>query len=131
MQRVELNVVTQEQRVIQLTDAEITAASVSKAQEDVLQKEAVLVQARELREKIINRLSGIAARAQRGGRLAEAEACDAATLSLLDVTTLPAVVAATNGAEAKAAVMSAWLDIATTLKATSTYAATAFKGLDI
>lgn len=51
---------------------------------------------RETRERTINRLTGIAARAARAGDTATATACDAATVALLGMTSTPAVLAAAD-----------------------------------
>lgn len=55
---------------------------------------ARLVQVREVREKILNRLGGIAGRADRGGDAVLVGACDAASVALLDITAnLPSTLA--------------------------------------
>ncbi len=93
-------------------------------------KATVLKQARDIREVVLGRLDGIAGRATRSGDTTGiAAACDATALALLDLTSDAGVVAAITGAETKAAIMSRWQTIATTLAATSPYAASVFVGM--
>lgn len=63
---------------------------------------------RDTRERTINRLSGIAARAARAGDTATATACDAATVALLGMTTTPAVLAAADLPALKLAIQTAY-----------------------
>ena len=60
------------------------------------QAKAYIATVRTTREMILNRLAGIAGRAYREGNIELADAADAASLALLDVTTAPAVLAATT-----------------------------------
>lgn len=83
---------------------------------------------RELRERTINRLMGIAARAQRRGDTATASACDAATIVLLNITTNPAVVASVNEGELVLAVKLAYAQAVALL---TPEGKTAFKGVDL
>lgn len=63
---------------------------------------------RETRERTINRLTGIAARAARAGDTATATACDAATVALLGMTSTPSVLAAADLPALKLAIQTAY-----------------------
>lgn len=91
---------------VQITDedaAEIHAALVPKWSPDPLLKVA-----KAGREIALNRLAGIAFAARETGDSATVAACLAARQSLLDITKLPAVLAATDDASLTAAVGSGY-----------------------
>jgi hypothetical protein len=73
-----------------------------------------MVEVRETRERILNRLAGIAANAIIQEDQATAEAVVLARQQLLDITKAPAVLAATTFPELKAAVTLAYKTIAAT-----------------
>lgn len=77
---------------------DVAAANITKAREEYL----TLV--RDLREKLLNRLNGIAFRADKAGDQATVTACITASQRLLDITTLPALLTATSQAELEDAV---------------------------
>lgn len=60
------------------------------------------------REIALNRLTGVGRRADKAGNTALSDACDAAIESLLAITTLPTVLAATDDASLTAAVAQAY-----------------------
>lgn len=94
------------------------------------EKAAAIVLAKQTREIILNRLTGISGRYQRAGDTAAALACDAAVQSLLGVFKLPAVTSAPDADTAKAAVLAAYYQIVAALQAVAPYAITAFEGID-
>lgn len=67
---------------------------------------AYMATIRQTREMILNRLAGISGRAYRAGEIEMAEASDAASTALLDITKAPAVLAATSMDELHDAVLS-------------------------
>lgn len=73
--------------------------------------DATLWKLREARELVLNRLAGIGFAAYAGGDTATVTACLAARLSLLGMTTLPAVTAATDEQQLLAALFAAYMDI--------------------
>ena len=73
--------------------------------------DATLWKLREARELVLNRLAGIGFAAFAGGDTATVNACLAARLSLLAMTTLPAVTAATDEQQLLAALFAAYMDI--------------------
>lgn len=103
---------------------------VSTAQADAHAKEklAILDQVRALRETVLNRLTGIQLNTSATDTVTIA-ALQAARTSLLNITSSAGVMAATDGASTKAAIMSAWTSIAPTLSAAAPTAAKVFVGL--
>ncbi len=95
------------------------------------EKNAVIAQMRILRAGVLNALAGIAGRAQRAGNSADANACDAASAALLDITLDPGVVAATDGATTTAAVLACYRAIAAQLTANSPASVSAFDSLEL
>ena len=88
---------------------------------------ARLTQLRAVREEILNRLGGIAGRADRKGDKATADACDAATQSLLDITKdLPADLDAIE-----LEVITRYKTIVTTAAITAPSLVSAFVGVDL
>lgn len=86
-----------------------------------------LVQVREVREKILNRLGGIAGRADRGGDAVLVGACDTAAVALLDITVnLPATLA-----EVEAEVTNRYGVIALAAINTAPSLASAFASIDL
>ncbi|HCY15628.1 MAG: hypothetical protein A2Z93_06100 [Curvibacter sp. GWA2_64_110] len=86
-----------------------------------------LVQVREVREKILNRLGGIAGRAYRGGDAVLVGACDTAVIALLDITAnLPETLA-----EVEAEVTNRYGVIALTAINTAPILASAFASIDL
>jgi hypothetical protein len=86
-----------------------------------------LAQVRAVREQMLDRLSGIAGRADRTGDAATAAACDAAALALLDITKdlpldLPAM---------EALVVARYQAIVTTALTAAPGLASAFAGVDL
>lgn len=90
-------------------------------------KAALLDGVRITREQIIDRLSGISGRRQRAGDLVTAAACDAAVLRLLDLTTRPDVIAATDAAQLRTAVKTGYAEAKALLPVA---VQNAFRGLD-
>ena len=84
------------------TNAVIAAAEAEKNEKEM---QIFLAGTRELRERILNRLSGICAAALRNEDSELADACLTARQSLLDITQAPSVLAAQTAAELKAALM--------------------------
>lgn len=103
---------------------------VSTAQADAHAKEKleVLAQTRVLRETVLNRLTGIQLNTTDAQTI---DAIKAARASLLDITADAGVVAATDGEETKAAIISAWKIIAADLAAATPTAASVFAGMDV
>lgn len=64
-----------------------------------------LATVRQTREMILNRLAGISGRSYRAGEIEMAEAADAASVALLDITKAPTVLAATSMDELHDAVL--------------------------
>jgi hypothetical protein len=60
------------------------------------------------REIALNRLNGVARRADKAGNPVLSDACDAAIVALLNITSLPAVLAATDDASFTAAIAQAY-----------------------
>ncbi len=92
---------------------------------------AMMTTVRSTREVIINRLMGIAARAQRSGDIALASACDVATEELLGITKSAetrAAAATKSAAQLKQAFMLQYRSIAAALPAAGQ---SAFKELDL
>lgn len=88
---------------------------------------AKLVALRTTREAVLNRLSGIASRAQRRGDTATATACDAASDALLDITKdLPADL---DGVVA--AVVTRWATLVTVALTAAPALESAFGGVDL
>lgn len=83
---------------------------------------------RETRERTINRLTGIAARAARAGDTATATACDVATVALLGMTTTPDVLAAADLPALKLAIQTAYAGAVAMLPAS---ARNAFNGANV
>lgn len=90
-------------------------------------KAALLDDLRSTREQIIDRLSGISGRRQRAGDLTTSQACDAAVLRLLDLTTRPDVLAATDAAQLRTAIKAGYAEAKALLPAA---VQNAFRGLD-
>lgn len=90
-------------------------------------KAALLDGVRIAREQIIDRLGGIAGRRQRAGDLATAQACDAAVLRLLDLTSRPDVLAAADAAQLRTAVKTGYAEAKALLPVA---VQNAFRGLD-
>lgn len=114
---------------VQITDEE--AAAIQASQVPVIAPQvaidAKLAQLRAVREEILNRLGGIAGRADRKGDKATADACDAATQSLLDITKdLPADIEAIE-----LEVVTRYKAIGTTAAITAPGLASAFVGVDL
>mgnify|MGYP001328274512 CR=1 FL=1 len=100
MNRIEVNVQTGEQTVVPLSLEEIAALP-----EPVpWSREPLLKIVRAGREIALNRLAGIAFAEKEAGNPATVIACLSARQSLLDITKLPAVLAATDDASLTAAV---------------------------
>lgn len=113
-------------------DLKLVAPYVPSSAENAAEKTAQLVAARAIRETAINRLSGIAARAVRANDATGiAAACDAATLSLLNITSIASVTAAIDAASTKAAIVAEWKRIALVLATAAPSAVNAFSGLDV
>lgn len=118
--------------VRQITDAELRAliAARTEAQKTpetrAAEKDAVIKQAKALRETILNRLTGIQVNTI---NQTEIDAIKAARQSLLDFPTNPAVIAATDGATTKTAVLAVWYATAAALTAAAQPAASAFTGM--
>ncbi len=100
MNRIEVNVQTGEQRVVELAPEEIAALPAPVP----WSREPLLKVARAGREIALNRLAGIAFAAKEVGDPATVTACLAARTALLNITSLPAVLAATDDAALTAAV---------------------------
>lgn len=116
-----------------------TAAAIY-AQQGLLEKTAILNQARELREKTFLRLNGIQQELEwnkaRGTLTAavvdpQVEGIMTAKAGLKDITTYATIVAATTGAETTAALKVRYAQLVAALYAASPYACTAFNGLDV
>jgi len=107
MNRIEVNVQTGEQTVVPLSLEEIAAlpAPVPWSREPLLK----IVRAG--REIALNRLAGIAFAAKESADPVTVTACLAARQSLLDITKLPAVLAAQDDASLKAAMVSGYAAI--------------------
>ena len=75
---------------------------------EVWSREPLLKVVKAGREIALNRLNGVARRADKAGNTALSDACDAAIESLLAITTLPTVLAATDDASFTAAVAQAY-----------------------
>jgi hypothetical protein len=95
------------------------------------EKDAVLARMRVIRETALDRLNGIVSRAVRAGDNSLTAPCDAAAVSLLNITTDAGIVAATDGASTKTAVLAVWRTIAATLTAAAPAAASVFIGLEM
>jgi hypothetical protein len=106
----------------------VVVVSTAIADAGVKEKIAVLEQARSLRETVLNRLTGIQLNTA-STNTTTLSALQAARLSLLNITTNSGVVAATDGASTKTAIMTAWTTIASTLSAAAPSAASVFIGL--
>lgn len=89
-------------------------------------KDEYLAEVRELREKLLNRIDGIAFRAQIAGDTATVQSYLAATQRLLDITKLPAVLAATNKEEAEVAVKAEYASIVVSVKSLAPTLVSAF-----
>lgn len=107
MNRIEINVQTGEQKVVELTPEEIAALPAPVP----WSREPLLKVARAGREIALNRLAGIAFAAKEAGDPATITACLAARAALLDITKLPAVLAATDDASLTAAVTAGYAAI--------------------
>lgn len=100
MNRIEVNVRTGEQTVVPLTPEEIAALPAPQP----WSPDKLLKVVKTGREIALNRLAGIAFAAKESGDSATVMACLAARQSLLDITKLPAVLAATDDASLTAAI---------------------------
>lgn len=98
------------------------------ASRSIVAKTLILNSARELREKVLNRLTGIQLNTADQAVVA---AIQAARTDLLNITTCPSVVSATDSEGIKAAVMAEWSRIALALVTVAPSAASTFKGLDV
>lgn len=118
-----------------------TFTTIAKSAEKLAEeKEAVLAQARELRDKIFARLNGIQQDMEwlmARGVITEAAAIPqidgimAAKAGLKDITEHPTVLSATNGADTVAALKAQYARLVATLYVASPYAITAFNGLGV
>lgn len=100
----------------------------------LLEKDAVLTQAKELRDKIFARLNGIQLDYTiTGNNPTGVAAIAAAKVGLRDITTHATVIAATDGAETTAALKTQYDVLVAALYAAEAnhYACTAFNGLDV
>jgi len=131
MQRRIVDLQTGVETLVDLTPDEILASELAKDNESAADKLSILSQGRAIREIALNRLTGIADRASRAGDITTASACDAAAISLLNITSLQSVINATDGPTTKIALLFVWKQIAAQLAAATPAAVTAFTGLDI
>lgn len=109
----------------------VAVEHVPTADELAAQKTTVLAQVRQLRETALDRLGGLAGRADRAGDPATAAACDAAAVALLTITDAASVIAATDGPSTQAALTVEWRTIAATLVASAPSAVSVFVGLGL
>lgn len=92
------------------TDEEVAAIQNPQASYAQL-LESALAEIRAQRAPILDALAGIAGRADRSGDTATAQAADMAAQALLDITVLPAFLAAQTYDDMKAAIMSRYGEI--------------------
>lgn len=104
----------------------VVVASTAQAEAAAEGKAAVLAQARMIRETVLNRLTGIQLNSTDAPTIA---AIKAARASLLNITADAGVLASTDAASTKAAVVAAWKTIAETLAASAPPAASVFAGM--
>lgn len=117
--------------LVQITLEEAELIRATKTSEQIAEAiKSGLSTARQMRETILNRLSGIAGRYQRAGDVGAASACDAAQEALLNITKLPAVLAATNELALKTAILTEYRNIAGGLAVSAPYAVAAFEGYE-
>lgn len=95
------------------------------------EKNAALAHMRRMRSDVLNALTGISGRAQREGRTNDAAACDSASTALLNITSAPTVMAATDGPSTTLAVLNCYKSIAAQLAATSPSSINAFDSLEL
>jgi hypothetical protein len=93
-------------------DGSIFTAPVPYVRPFVEEAAKYMAEVRALREKILDRLGGIAGRAQRAGNMPVAEYADAAAVRLLDITKSPDVLAATDIDSLRSAVLAEYKAIA-------------------
>lgn len=106
----------------------VAVEHVPTAGELTAQKTAVLMQARSLREIVLNRLAGIQLNTTDAPTIT---AIKAARTELLNITSDANVKAAADGETTKAAIMAAWKIIATALAKSAPEAASVFAGLGL
>lgn len=110
----------------------VLAYQLANATDYTSQKAAVLAQARELRDKIFDRLNGIQLDYVIAGSTPTGVAAIAtAKVGLKDITTHATVVAAVTGAETTAALKARYAALVTPLYVADQYAVSAFNGLDV
>lgn len=125
-----INISTGEVTEVDFTQQEIEADAALTAEQTVATISAGLATARQMRETILNRLTGIAGRYQRAGDSAAASACDVAAAALLNLTKSPAVLAATSEFALKTAILIEYRNIAGCLAVSAPYAVAAFEGYE-
>lgn len=101
------------------------------ADELAAQKTAVLKQARTIRETVLDRLTGLRVNDIDPADTVSLAAIAVARTALKDLPLHPSVLAATDGASTKAAILARWYEIAATLSATAQPVASAFVGLGL
>jgi len=104
MNRIEHNLATGETTIIELTPEEVAELPPPPP----WSRQPLLKIVRAGREIALNRLAGIAFAAKEAGNPATVSACLSARQALLDITKLPAVMAATDDASLTAAIGSAY-----------------------
>lgn len=116
-----------------ITDAEADAIlnPPPTAAELQAEKDAMLTQARDIREQILNRLSGILVAYLAAGDTSHNAAIEAARQGLLNMPADPRVVAATDGASTKTAVMAVYGEIAKALATADPASVSAFNGMSL
>lgn len=109
----------------------VIVASTAQAEAAAAGKAAILAQAKTIREKVLDRLTGIRVNDVLPTDTATLNAISAARTDLKNLPTCATVMAATDGETTKAAVITEWKRIALALATASPYACTAFNGLDV
>jgi len=119
------------QNMIQITQQEADALRALTPAQLLEQKAAVLKTFVSIRATMISVLSVIAGKKGRAGHSPDAQACDAACTSLQEIESNPAIIAATDGATTKAAILSAYQIIAATLNVSSPSSAAEFVAIGL
>lgn len=108
MKRIEVDVVSGEVREIDLTPEEIAALPIPEIETEPQARERAIIDIRTERKPILDALTGIGFGALIVNDAATIDAVSTARQSALDITVLPAFLAATTYDEMKAAIMAEW-----------------------